>query len=192
MRNEKRRRFSGIEIGTLACSGLAIAVGLAYAGAQPHMLGSLFGLAQDQSVVVNVTNIGNPDLVNGDQRGFPPDPCMVQLKLFGADGSVVAQSQFLKILPGTSASEEIKFDQVLLTGPKSLSFTTGTGGSRAQVRVASYVIGGDSVLTEGSVKMTSCPASQMKFLKLSTEVLDNATGHTTFLVPADSALPAVQ
>ncbi|HSN21195.1 MAG TPA: hypothetical protein VLS49_10990 [Usitatibacter sp.] len=189
MKNQKRRLLSGIEIGTLACSTLAIAFGLAYAGAQPHMLGSLFGVAPDQTVVVNVTDIGNPDL----RRGLPPDPCMVQLKLFGADGSIVAQTGFLKIMPGASVSEEIKFDQLLLTSPKSLNFDGNPSANRMQVRVASYVIGGDSVITDGiSHKVTTCPASQYKFLKLSTEVFDNTTGHTTFMVPADSALPAVQ
>jgi hypothetical protein len=183
MRKNGKRRLSGIEIGTLACSAAALAFGLAYAGAQPHMLGNLFGVAQDQTVVLSVSDIGNPDLRNG----LPPDPCMVQIKLFGGDGSVLAQTQFLKILPGASVSEEIKFDQLGITSPKSLNFTTGNGGSRTQVRVASYLIGADSVITEGNVKMTTCPASQFKFIKLSTEVVDNATGHTTFLVPADSA-----
>lgn len=190
MNNEKRRRFSGIEIGTLACSAAAIVVGLAYAGAQPHMLGGLFGVAADQTLVLSVSDIGNPDFRNG----FPPDPCMVQIKLFGADGSVLAQTQFLKILPGGSVSEEIKFDQSITTdGPKSLNFVPGGGGNRTQVRVASYVIGADSIIRDGvSQKVTTCSASQQKALKLSTEVFDNSTGHTTFIAPVDSALPAVQ
>lgn len=188
MKIQKRHRLSGIEIGTLACSTLAIAFGLAYAGAQPHMLGSLFGVTPDQTVVVNVTDLGSPDV----RGGIPPGPCMVQLKLFGADGSVVAQTGFLKLLPGASVSQQFKFDQTFLTNSKVLDFSAN-GGNRVPVRVASYVIGGDSVITDGtSLKTTACPASQFKFLKLSTEVFDNATGRTTFLVPADSALPAVQ
>lgn len=157
------------------------------------MLGGLFGVTSDQTVVVNVANVANvANLQSRDQKLLPPDPCMVQLKLFGADGSVVAQTGFLKIMPGAAVSQQFKFDQLLTTDSKVFDFAS-IGGNRMPVRVASYVIGGDSAITDGtSQKVTTCPASQFKYLKLSTEVFDNATGRTTFLVPADSALPAVQ
>ncbi len=190
MRNEKRRLLSGIEIGTLACSAMAIAFGLAYAGAQPHMLGSLFGLAPDQTVRLSVSNIGNPGL----RDGLPPGPCLVQLKIFGADGSVVQQSEFLKIMPGASVSRDLKFEELLSRAPKSLNFGTIDNTNRVQLRASSFIVGPDSTaITDGtSSKVTDCPASQFKFFKLSTEVFDNVTGRTTFMVPADSALPAVQ
>ena len=190
MRSEKRRLLSRIEIATLAGSVLALAIGLAYAGAQPHMLGGLFGLAPDQTVRLSVTNIGNPNL----RSGVPPDPCTVQLKIFGADGSVIEQSEFLKIMPGTSVSRDLKYDELIARAPKSLNFASIDGTNRVQMRAESYVLGpGTAGITDGtSNKVLPCSSSQFKFFKLSTEVFDNVTGRTTFIVPADSALPAVQ
>jgi len=186
MRSENRRHLSKVEVGTLAASALAIAVGVAYAGPSPHMFGTLFGLAQDQTVRVSVVNVDNPDF-RSDIK-YPPDPCMVQYKFFAADGSVAVQTEYLKILPGTSLSYDLKFADLKIADPILINQkATSFGAPRAQLRVATYLV------TSGdfSQKAVGCP-SDYKYLKLSVEVFDDATGRTTFMVPTDSFLPAVQ
>jgi hypothetical protein len=180
MGNEKRL-LSRIEMGTLAASALSIAFGLAYAGAQPHMFGALFGLAPEQTVRVSVASIGNPGL-RSDTQKLPAGPCNVQIKIFDADGSVVVQTEALKILPGTSFSHDLKFSDLKRT---EVGFGSVDFSNRAQLRAVSYVV------PDPSIKLSSCPSDQ-KALKLSVEVFDDASGKTTFMVPTESFLPAVQ
>jgi hypothetical protein len=187
MGSQDRRHLSKIEMGTLAASALAIAFGVAYAGPSPHMFGTLFGLAQDQTVRVSIVNVDNPDFRTETQK-FPPDPCMVQYKFFDSAGSIVAQTEYAKILPGASLSFDLKFEDlkigdVILASPKATSF----GAPRAQLRVATYLLSSGDF----SHKALGCP-SDYKYLKLSVEVFDVASGKTTFMVPTDSFVPAVQ
>ena len=182
MKSEKPR-LSRIEIGTLVASALAAAFGFAYAaGPAPHLFGSLFGLAPAQTLRVSVSNLD----FKYDDHKLPPGPCMVQLKVFDADGSVVVQSEFLKILPGTSFSHDLKYSDLKRPGTNlaAVDFT-----NRAQLRVATYV--GDSLSIKGESKVEGC-MGDIKMLKLSVEVFDDASGRTTFMVPVDSFLPAVQ
>lgn len=183
MRSDKPRKLSRVEIGTLAASILAIGFGIAYAGTQPHMFGTLFGLAQDQTVRVNLVSVDNPDF-----RGaaLPPNPCMAQLKIFAGDGSVVVESKVQKVMPGASLSFDLKYSDLLRAdSPKVTSFAAIDSTARAQLRVATYLVSPDDH------KAAACP-SDYKYLKLSVEVFDDATGRTTFMVPTDSFLPAVQ
>lgn len=183
MPTKKPKFLTRIETGTLAASALAIVFGVAYAGPSPHMFGALFGLAAEQTVRVNIVSIDNPNIRGGESK-LSPNPCMVQLKIFDADGSVVAQSESLKIFPGASFSHDLKFSDLKRTdaGLAAIDFT-----NRAQLRAASYIVAPDGA----SAKFAGCP-SDKKALKLSVEVFDDASGRTTFMAPVDSFLPAVQ
>lgn len=187
MRNEKPRYLSRIEIGTLAASALAVAFGIAYAGPSPHMFGTLFGLAQDQTVRVSVVSVDNPDY-RVDTHKLPTSTCMMQYKLFDSAGKVVVESTFQKVLPGTALSydhkfEELKIGEPIFTEQKATDFVS----PRKALRVATYLLASDDF----SNKALGCP-SDYKSLKLSVEVFDQGSGQTTFMVPTDSFLPAVQ
>jgi hypothetical protein len=182
MRNEKPRLQSRIEIRILAGSALALACGLAYASPTPapHMFGSLFGVAPNQTVRSSVASVDNPDFHGGPSK-LPPGPCMVQLKIFNADGSVIVQSEFQRIAPGGSFSHDLKYSdlaRLVAVDPKD--------GFRAQLRVASFVSGPD-----GSSNRGGCPSDPSRF-KLSVEVFDDVSGRTSFMVPTDAFVPAVQ
>jgi len=180
MRIEKPRYLSRIKVATLAAGALTIAFGLAHAGPSPHMFGSSFGLAPDQTARLNVASVDNPDF-RGDPSNLPPGPCMVQLKVFDAGGAAVVQSGPLRIAPGATLSHDLKYSDligVVAVDPKD--------GFRAQLRVASFV----SRAAGASQNVAGCPSDPS--LKLSVEVFDDATGRTMFMVPTGSFVPAVQ
>lgn len=184
-----RRPLSRIETGTLAASALAIAFGIAYAGPSPHMFGTLFGIAQDQTVRVSVASVDNPDY-RADTNKISLSTCMVQYKLFDSAGKVVIESQFQKVLPGTALSFDHKFAELKTNDP--ILFLEGPKATKDYVppkalRVATYLLASDDF----SHKALGCP-SDYKSLKLSVQVFDDASGKTTFMVPTDSFLPAVQ
>lgn len=182
-----RRPLSRIEAGTLAASALAIAFGIAYAGPSPHMFGTLFGIAQDQTVRVSVASVDSPDF-RADTNKISLSTCMVQYKLFDSAGNVAFESQFQKVLPGTALFfdhkfADLKIGDVFIEGPKATNFVAPPKA----VRVATYLLASDDF----SHKALGCP-SDYKYLKLSVQVFDDASGKTTFMVPTDSFLPAVQ
>lgn len=195
MQSEKRRYLTRVEAGTIVASALAIAFGLAYAASpSPHMIGSLFGLAPQQTVRVSIASNASPTIVSDTDtiKLLPPDPCFVQFKIFDSTGAVAMQTDYLKIMPGTSFSRDLKFEDVAggtILKAATLGATDFT--NRVQLRVASYVSSADLTGVKIDHKASSC-ASDMKFLKLSVEVFDDASGKTTFMVPTDSLLPAVQ
>ena len=174
MRNAKPRSLWRVNIAALGAGAAAFAFGVAHAGPSPHMFGALFGLAPEQTVRVNIWSIDNPNI-----RGLPPGPCSVQLKIFGADGSVVVESELVRIAPGASFSHDLKYSD--LRGGR-FGFVA-IDGLRAQLRAASYL--------SSPTGQKGCP-SDARMLKLSVEVFDDVSGRTAFMVPTDSFVPAVQ
>jgi hypothetical protein len=94
--------------------------------------------------------------------------------------------------PGTSFSHDLKYSDLKFgdSNPKATSFGAAAVDltNRVQLRVASYY-----KIDAAGVKVES-PACAFghKMLKLSVEVFDDASGKTSFIVPTDSLLPAVQ
>ena len=168
-------RRSGLS--AFLAAAIAATAGLAHAGPSPHMYGGSFGLAGDQTARVNIASIDNPNILEGSTR-LPPDPCMVELKVFDADGSVVVQTVPRSVRTGATLSHDVRF--IDLRGTRAID---PANPNRAQLRVASY-------LARASGK-SGCP-SDTGALRLSVEVVDNATGGTVFMVPTDFFVPAVQ
>ena len=188
MQNGQRRFLSRFEIGTLAASATAIAFGLAYAGPSPHMIDSLFGIAPTESVRISVVSNDIPE-IRGDDHKLAASPCYVQLKVFGSDGSIALQSDLLKIDAGAALSHDLKYEDLKIGVIKKSSAVDFN--NRVQVRVASYVSGDGLLDSKLGHKVAGC-MQDYKLLKLSVEVFDNASGKTSFMVPTDSLLPAVQ
>jgi hypothetical protein len=113
----------------------------------------------------------------------------VQLKIFAADGSVKVQSDYLKIVPGVAFSADLKYEDLVGQSNPKLAATDFT--SRTQVRVASYLSATGIADHKLENKVGGC-TQDYKYVKLGLEVFDTATGKTTFMVPTDSILPAVQ
>jgi hypothetical protein len=162
---------------TLIAGAAAICFGMAYAGPTPHMYGALFGLAPEQTVRVSIASVDDPNI-----RGLPPGPCSVQLKLFGADGAVLVDSGLVRVAPGASFSQDIRYSD-LVSGRSGFVAVDPSDGLRAKLRAASYL--------SSPTGQKGCP-SDSRSLKLSIEVFDDASGRTTFMVPTGSFVPAVQ
>jgi hypothetical protein len=180
------RRPTRVEIATVAASAVAVVFGLAHADT-PHMLGSLFGLAPQQAVRISVVSNDIPAIRGDTVKG--ESSCFVQLKIFAADGSVKVQSDYLKIVPGVAFSHDLKYEDMVGGSNPKLAATDFT--NRTQVRVASYLSTTGIAGHKLEHKVGGC-TQDYKFIKLGLEVFDTATGKTTFMVPTDSILPAVQ
>jgi hypothetical protein len=185
MRKNYRRPLSRLEAATLVASGIAVVFGLANAET-PHMLGSLFGLAPEQTVRVSISSNDSPAITGNTIKG--ESNCYVQFKFFDELGTVKVQSEFVKILPGASFSHDFKYDDLRVIGNPKLAATDFT--NRVQVRVASY-ISSDPAGIKLENKVGGC-LQDIKMVKLGLEVFDSNSGKTTFMVPTDSLLPAVQ
>ena len=185
MRKFYRRPLSRIEVATLAASAAAVAFGLAYADT-PHMIGSLFGLAPTQAVRISVSSNDGPAITGNTIKG--ESNCFVQVKVFDGDGLVKVQTDFLKILPGAVFSADLKYEDFKGSDNPKLAATDFT--NRVQLRVASY-ISSDPAGIKLEHKVGGC-LQDVKMVKLGLEVFDTSSGKTTFIVPTDSLLPAVQ
>jgi len=156
---------------TLMAGAAALCFGVAYAGPSPHMYGALFGLAPEQTVRVSIASVDDPNI-----RGLPPGPCAVQVKLFGADGAVLADSGLVRVAPGASFSHDVSYSD-LVSGRLGFVAVDPRDGLRAKLRATSYL--------SSPTGQKGCP-SDSRMLKLSVEVFDDASGRTAFMVPTDS------
>jgi hypothetical protein len=185
MKNRLSSRFSRTEIGLAVASVCAMAfAGAAWAptAVERASFSWSWGLAQNQTARLTVSNIGveNPTT--------PSDPCMAQLKVYGADGSVLVQSKEMKVAPGASAFQDLKFNDLVRTDATAAA-TDGTTPSRFQLRAEMFLV---KVENSGRADhKAGCP-SDSKLLNFSVEVFDNDSGRTSFSVPTDSFVPAVQ
>jgi len=186
MRKNYLQRFTRVEVATVAACAMAAVFGLAQADT-PHMLGNLFGLAPQQAVRVSVVSNDIP-AIRGDTVKVESN-CFVQLKIFSADGSVKLQSDYVKIMPGVAFSADLKYEDLVGNSNPKLAATDFT--NRTQVRVASYLSTTGIADHKLEHKVGGC-TQDYKYIKLGLEVFDTATGKTTFMVPTDSILPAVQ
>ena len=189
MRKLYRRPLTRAEIGTISAAAAALAFGLAHADT-PHMLGNLFGLAPTQAVRISVVSNDLAGLKIGDTIKGESSSCFVQLKIFGADGSIKLQSDFLKIQPGVAVSHDLKYEDLVGNTEPKLLATDFT--NRTQVRVASYLSSTGIAGHKLEHKADGGCVQAWKFIKLGLEVFDTSSGKTTFMVPSDSLLPAVQ
>jgi hypothetical protein len=186
MRKFFQRRLSRVEVGTVAASAMAVVFGLAHADT-PHMLGSLFGLAPTQAVRISVSSNDGPAITGNTIKG--ESNCFVQVKIFDGAGMVKVQTDFLKILPGAVFSADLKYEDFKGNDNPKLAATDFT--NRVQLRVASYISSDPAGIKLEQHKIGGC-LQDIKMVKLGLEVFDTSSGKTTFMVPTESLLPAVQ
>jgi hypothetical protein len=169
MSMHKQSRFQPVTFIMLA--GSLVAAGLVVAAPSPHMHGGPFGLARDQTVRVSVADI-NMEKQSPGINMQKESPCRIELQVLDAQGVVVAQSKPVGLRPGSSFSQDLRFSD-LARGPLD--------SNRAQLRVVSFASTADG---------RACPSDNSA--KMTVEVFDEASGRTSFMVPTDSFLPAIQ
>jgi hypothetical protein len=170
MKNQQPRRIRPTTCIMLA--GSLVAAGLVVAGPSPHMYGGPFGLARDQTVRVSVASMDNMKKASNMNKD---SSCRFEVHVLDADGSVIVQTKPFGVKQGGSFSQDLRFGDL------------GRGGidpanpNRAQLRIASFASTADG---------RACPSDSS--VKMTVEVFDEPSGRTSFMVPTDSFLPAVQ
>jgi len=170
MGNQQPRRVRPTTCIMLA--GALAAAGLVVAGPSPHMYGGPFGLARDQTVRVSVASMDNMKKASNMEK---QSPCRFEVHVLDADGSVIVQTRPFALSPGSSFSQDLRFSELGRGG------IDPTNPNRAQLRIASFASTADG---------RACPSDSSA--KMTVEVFDEASGRTSFMVPTDSFLPAIQ
>lgn len=121
------------------------------------------GLSHGQTLIYTWANLNDPD---PRKREF--EPLSLEVKLLGADGSVIAQDQAAAVAVGHSQS--FAFDRDLI----SLPGEAGTGRLQVRLEVSVHIQRRNLVTTTSFDNLFADAA----------EVIDNLSGQTTSVVPS--------